>query len=318
MFKLLLNEIYFNNHKINLDIYKTDFNGQNILHYSIQLKQKETILYLIKIDADYNKLINAKDIKGKKPADFDKAKSFENELCSIWDAAKNNDIKMLNLLLKDLQYYTINEQTYNKGNTPLHIAVKNRADKAVLYLILNGAEKGIKNKNGLTAFEYIKNEKNVDKKWLHKVKKILDGKIKNYIDLDSCNFEKLVKTEKNKAFTEKKNITNGKIKKIYDEKKEKNEDELDKLSQGISTNTKLRELLSVIINNIKEQKIDLNQLLDNYDKTHSGIIGDKEFNDFLSNINNINKEDIIFLKSFLEKDKNGFIIYKELAEIISD
>ena len=46
---------------------------------------------------------------------------------------------MLNILLNKLKYYEINEQTNFKGNTALHIAVKSRADKVVLFLILNGA-----------------------------------------------------------------------------------------------------------------------------------------------------------------------------------
>ena len=324
MFKFLLNEVFFNNNKINLDIYKQDFHGQNVLHYAVQLKQKETILYLIKRDADYNILIKTKDIKGNTPIELDRTKSFENELCSIWDASKNNDIQMLNTLLKELKYYTIDEQTYNNGNTPLHIAIKNKSDKALLFLILNGANINIKNKKGLTAIESIINDKNIEKKWLIKAKKILEGKIKNYIDLDSCNFDKLIKTEENIKFSEKINFINGNIKVIHKEKKdkekvkEKNNNELSKLSNGILTNFKLRELISLIIKTIKEQKIEINKLIEKYDNTNTGIIEDTKFNIIFENLNNINLEDIEFLKSFLEKDKNGFIKYSEFFELIKD
>ena len=182
MFKFLLNQIYFNNRKIDLDIYKVDFNGQNVLHYTVKLKQKEIILFLIKYDADFNKLKTTKDIKGKKPIDYSRTKSFENELYTKWDSAKDNNIKMLNIFINELKYYEINQQTKFKGNTALHIAVKNRADKVVLFLILNGADKNIKNKEGFTPLEIIKNDKNINKKWILKVKKILDRKITNYID----------------------------------------------------------------------------------------------------------------------------------------
>ena len=139
---------------IDLDIHKNDFNGQNVLHHAVRLKQKESILYLVKYDADFEILISKKDIKGNIPKDLDKTKSFENELYTIWDAAKDNDINKLNLLLNKLKYYTINEKTKFKENSPLHLAVKNRADKAVLFLILNGADKNIKNKEGLDPLEY--------------------------------------------------------------------------------------------------------------------------------------------------------------------
>ena len=321
MFKFLLNEVFFNNNKINLDIYKQDFHGQNVLHYAVQLKQKETILYLIKRDADNSILIKTKDIKGKTPIDLDRTKSFENELCSIWEASKNNDIQMLNTLLKELKYYTIDEQTYNNGNTPLHIAIKNKSDKALLFLVLNGANINIKNKKGLTAIENIMNDKNIEKKWFIKAKKILEGKIKNYIDLDSCNFDKLNKKEENIKFSEKINFINGNIKEIYNEnkEKEKNKNEINKLSNGIITNIKLRELISLIIRNIKDKKIEINTLIEKYDKTNTGIIEDTKFNILFENLSgNINLEDIEFLKSFLEKDKNGFIKYNEFFELIKD
>ena len=320
LFKFLLNDINFNNRKIDLDIYKTDFNGQNILHYGVILKQKETILFLIKYDADFNKLIKAKNLKGKTPIDFDKSKSFENELCSIWDAAKNNDIKMLQTLIFKLKYYDINEQTNCKGNTALHIAVQNKADKAILFLILNGIDKNIKNKKRLTALEEIKNEKIEDKNWVSKVKRILDGKIKNYIELnliDSNNFDKLDKKEENIKFTEKINTVNCNIKKINKDNIYKNENELSKLSLGISTNSKLREILSLIIKIVKEKNIDLYSRVKEYDKNNSGKIEICHFENLFSFLNNedFNYSDISFLKSFLIIE-DEYIKYNELLDIL--
>ena len=317
MFKLLLNGIYFNNRKINLDIYKTDFNGQNILHYAVKLKQKETVLFLAKYDGDYNKLKTTKDIKGKIPNDFDRTKTFENEIYTIWDAAKDNNIQILDILLNKLKYYEINEQTIFKGNTPLHIAVKNRADKAILYLVLNGADQDIKNKKGLTAFESLKNEKNVDKKIVEKVKKILDGKIKNYIDLDSCNFDKLVKNEENVKFIEKMNIVNGNIKNIYKKQKNKNKENL---SFGISNNSRLRELLAILSKNVKDKNINIDELIHNYDQNSTGVLSNDDFNNLVNDLNTekLNEEDLSFLKKFLEKDKNGNIKYKEFLDLFKN
>ena len=335
MFQFLLNDIYFNGKKIDLDIYKTDFHGQNLLHYSVQLKQKETILYLVKHDADSNKLLNGKDIKGKVPSDFDKIKSFENELCTVWNAAKNNDINMLDILINKLEYYTINEQTNIKGNTPLHLAVQNKADKAVLFLILNGADKNIKNNKKFTPLESIKDDKNIDKKWKAKVKKILNGKIKDYTELDSCNFDKILKNEENIKLTEKINLMNGNIKKEYNKKEEnkkkgnkkenkkeikKIKKEMDKLTFGISTNSKLRELFFDISNNIKIQNINLDKLIEKYDKTNSGVINNDDFNDLIKNLNieNIDLTDIDFLKSFLKRDKDENILYKDFIDLVKN
>ena len=295
-----------------------DCNEQNALHHAVKLKQKESILYLVKYDADFDKLKTQKDIKGNIPKDLDKTKSFENELYTIWDAAKDNNINKMDILLNELKYYEINEQTKFKGNTPLHLAIKNRADKAILFLVLNGCDKFIKNKEGLTALEYLKKEKNVDPFWVKTVEKILDGKIKNYIELDSCNFEKLVKKEEDVKFEEKVDIVNGNI--DNSKHKNQNENEINKLSYGILTNFRLKEILSIINTNIKEKNIDVNKLILNYDKNSTGSIKKNEFNEFIKSldIKEINIDDINFLQLFLEKDDKNNLKYKYFIMIIND
>jgi ankyrin repeat protein len=322
MFKFLLNEINFNNTSIKLNIHKADCNGQNVLHHAVKLRQKDSILYLVNYDADYDILINKKDIKRNTQKDLDKTKSFENELYTIWDAAKDNNIEKMEILLNELEYYKVNDQTKFKGNTPLHLAVKNRAEKAILFLILNGANKNIKNKEGLNPIEYLNKEKNVDPAYVKTVEKIFDGKIKNYIELDSCNFEKLVKKEEDVKFSEKVDIVNGNIEKINFKKNKKNKKDntIDKLSYGILTNFKLKEILSIINTNIKTKNIDANNLIKQYDKNSTGFIGNHEFNEFIKSldIKELNDVDINFLKSFLEKDENNNIKYKNLIMIIKD
>ena len=322
MFKFLLNEIYFNNKKINLNIHKTDCNGQNVLHHAVKLKQKESILYLVNYDADYDILLTKKDIKRNTPKDLDKTNSFENELYTIWDAAKDNNIEKMEILLKELKYYEINDQTKFKGNTPLHLAVKNRAEKAILFLMLNGANKNIKNKEGLNPIEYLKKEKNVDPVYVNTVEKILDGKIKNYIELDSCNFEKIVKKEEDVKFSEKVGIVNGNIEKIDFKKNKKNKKDntINKLSYGILTNFKLKEILSIINTTIKSKNIDVNNLIKQYDKNSTGFIRNHEFNEFIKSldIEELNNEDIDFLKPFLEEDEKNNIKYKNFIMIIKD
>ena len=159
----------------------------------------------------------------------------------------------------------------------------------------------------------------LNKKWVEKVKKILDGKIKNYTDLDSCNFDKLVRNEENIKFTEKMNIVNGNIKNIYKEEKNKKENNLSKLSKGISFNPKLRELLNNICKNIKKNNINLDEIIKNYDKNDSGVLENNDFDNLFNNIDkNMNNKDLSFLKYFLDKDKNNCIKYKELISLIKD
>ena len=321
MFKYLLNEINFNNKHIILNIHKVDSNLQNVLHHAVQLGQKESILYIVKYDADFSLLISKKDIKGNIPKDLDKTKSFENELYSIWDCAKDNNINGMNVLLNELEYYKINEQTKFKGNTPLHLAVKNRADKAVLFLVLNGANKYNKNKEGLTPLEYLKKEKNVDPYWVKTVENIFEGKIVNYIELDSCNFEKLVKAEENIKFSEKVNIVNGNVDNDNINKKNKHKKDdygNDKLSDGILTSIKLKEILFIINKSIKNQKIDVNKIISKYDKNSTGLISNKDFDEFIKSLNipELNEPDIKLLKSFLEKEGNNNIKYKKFIMVI--
>ena len=58
----------------------------------------------------------------------------------------------------------------------------------------------------------------------------------------------------------------------------------------------------------------------NYDKNSSGIIGNKEFNEFTKslNIEKLEVKDIKFLKKFLEKDENNDIKYKKYFILIKD
>ena len=196
--------------------------------------------------------------------------------------------------------------------------LKIRAEKIVLYLILNGSDKSIKNKKGMTALESIQNEKIADKKWLEKLKKILDGKIKNYTELDSYNFDTLLKNEENIKFEEKIDIVNGIIKNIYKDRKLKNKNDLSKLSIEISTNFKLRELFKNFSDNVKYINID--DMIKNIDKNNTGTMQDSDFDILLNSIKsqNMNSDDLSFLKSFLDKDKNKCIRYKEFISLIKD
>jgi hypothetical protein len=93
--KYLLEDLCRNEKKLNLDIYKGDYNKQNMLHHAVLLKQKEIIKYLIKYDSDNNLLKTNKDNKNKTPIDLDRTKTFYYEYITVWDAAEKNDVNLL-------------------------------------------------------------------------------------------------------------------------------------------------------------------------------------------------------------------------------
>ena len=142
------------------------------------------------------------------------------------------------------------------------------------------------------------------------------------MQLESCNFEKLVKKEENVKFSEKVDIINGNIDKINTKEKKKNEDsnQIDRLSFGILTNFRLKTILSTINNHIKNEKIDLHSLIEKYDKNSTGLIKNKEINEFFKslNIKTLNMDDFNFMKKFLDKDENNYIKYKKFIDIIKD
>ena len=188
--KYLLDELCRTDKKLNIDIYKGDYNNRNALHHAVLLKQKEIIKYLIKYDSDNNLLKTNKDSKGKTPIDLDRTKTYEYEYITIWDAAKRNDVNLLKKVHKELKYYQVNEQTFINKNTPLHDAVKNKAERAILYLLKEGANKDIKNINGQTPLDTIEKVKFPDKKWIKIVKKLFNGEIKEFTDLDKLEIDR--------------------------------------------------------------------------------------------------------------------------------
>jgi Ca2+-binding EF-hand superfamily protein len=82
----------------------------------------------------------------------------------------------------------------------------------------------------------------------------------------------------------------------------------------------LKEILSIINTTIKSKNIDVNNLIKQYDKNSTGFIGNHEFNEFIKSldIEELNNEDINFLKPFLEKDEKNNIKYKNFIMIIKD
>ena len=312
--KYLLNDLCRNQHQLNLDIYKGDYNNQNILHHSVLIKNKELIKYLIKYDSDTNLLKSNKDKKGKTPIDLDRTKTFENEFYTIYDAAKKNDVNLLNKLLNELNYYTINEQTYLYKNTALHYAVKYKAERAILFLLKNGADINKKNSNGLTPLDTIEKVKFPDRKWIKIAKRLLNGEIKEFTDLDKINADKYLNDS---------NITDIKLSKnnnINNSNKNNNNDKENKNSFGKNfiTNMRLINLMTKIKEHIDNNKIEIKKLFEKYDKNNNGFLAIKEFRNLFSelNIEEMTEDDINYIIICLDVNKDGKLIYKEFVSLL--
>lgn len=297
--KYLLDELCREKNKLNLDIYKGDCNNQNMLHHAVLLKQKEIIKYLIKYDSDNNFLKTNKDSKGKTPIDLDRTKTFEYEYYTVWDAAKKNDVDLLKKLIKDLKYYEVNEQTYINKNTPLHMAVKYKADRAILFLLKEGGNKDKININGHTPLDTIEKVQFPDRKWIKVAKKILNGEITEFVQLDKLKVDKYM--DSNNASK----INNGKEKKK-------------KLGEELSQDMRLLELLSMIKEQIIENDINIKELFDQLDKNKNGRLSFKEFKKLFTklNIEELNEEDILYIMSHLDSNKDGKLQYKEFLNLL--
>jgi len=175
------NSEFKNEFNVNINIHEVDKEKQNALHYAIIAKNINLINYLIKRDSDKNILRNAKDSKGKTPQDYDNSNHFKENLVHIWDAAKNNDIILLEKLVNK-GYYSINDQSFIFKNTPLHIAAANSGDKASLYLVKNGCNLDLVNNKNLKANDIA--SKNADKNFRKKFNAIYNKEITEFYDLE--------------------------------------------------------------------------------------------------------------------------------------
>jgi len=313
--KYLLNYLCRNQHLLNLDIYKGDVSNQNILHHAVLIKDKKIIKYLVEYDCDNNLLKMNKDKKGKTPVDLDKTKSFEDEFYTVWDASKKNDVNLLNKLINELKYYKVNEQTYLYKNTPLHYAVKNKSERAILFLLKNGADKNIRNSNGLTPLDTIEKIKFPEKKWIKIVKRLLNGEIKEFTDLDELYVDKYMNDNSNKdiRLNQKNNQDN-------------NENEnINNFQKNFITNMRLIHLMSEIKDHIDnsnaindKNKINIKTIFEKYDKNKIGKISIKEFTNIFKELNipEMTDDDMEYLIICLDLNKDGKLPYNEFIYLL--
>ena len=130
------------------DLYAVDSCGWNILHYASFHAHKDTIRFICKYDADYDKLLNTRNTQNKLPIEILSNYNLKPFFTTLWHAAKEGDLDMTKRLITN-QNQNPNEQTYFEQNTPLHLAVLNNHFLEVNLLLKNGAKASIVNKHGI-------------------------------------------------------------------------------------------------------------------------------------------------------------------------
>ena len=135
------------------DLYSVDDFGWNILHFASFHARKDTIRFICKYDADYDKLQNTKNTQNKLPIEILSDYNLKPYFISLWHAAREGDLDMTkNLILNENQ--NVNECTYFEKNTPLHLAVLNNHYLEVRILLKYNADTSLKNKVGVLPSEY--------------------------------------------------------------------------------------------------------------------------------------------------------------------
>jgi ankyrin repeat protein len=135
------------------DLYATDLCGWNILHYASFHAHKDTIRFICKYDADYDKLKNTKNTQNKLPIEILSNYNLKPYFYSLWHAAREGDLDMTRRLIES-ENQNPNEATYFEQNTPLHLAVLNNHFLEVRLLLQYKANPDAKNKDGIIASDY--------------------------------------------------------------------------------------------------------------------------------------------------------------------
>lgn len=108
------------------------------------------------MDSDRKELRNAGDTKGKKPLEYDQSLQFAEYFNTVWDYAKEGNVRKLTLVL-DSGRFEVNEQTMRLKNTPLHVAVCSQQLEIIKTLVYDyQADPVIVNAQGKSAFDMAK------------------------------------------------------------------------------------------------------------------------------------------------------------------
>lgn len=134
------------------NLYQEDFRKWNVLHYAAFYGHHKTVRFLSKYDADYDILQNSKNSQNKLPIEIVRDPSIKQYFMTLWHASKEGNLDMTRQLINDGE--NINELSTHMNNTPLHSAVLNNNYLLVRLLLSLNAVVDIRNKDGITPYEY--------------------------------------------------------------------------------------------------------------------------------------------------------------------
>ena len=137
------------------------------LHYAAYNGHPKAVNFLLKWEADFDKLSSVKNSQGRIAFIISKndnvKKGFNRKFIvyfqlnilfiDIWKACKEGSLDIVRIMLREGQ--AVNERTQNELNTPLHIASRNGHYLIVKYLIDQGANMSEINARGLTPRQFL-------------------------------------------------------------------------------------------------------------------------------------------------------------------
>jgi len=139
------------------DIYALDHRQWSPLHYASYNGHRLICNLLLKWDADKDKLRDLKNSQNKQAFIIAKDPQTKEGFQHIWRASQEGKLDTVRVLLREGQ--NVNEKTIHLGNPPLHIAAKHGHYLLVKFLLENGANVKIGNREGLTAYDFAQQAK---------------------------------------------------------------------------------------------------------------------------------------------------------------
>lgn len=156
------------------EIYSTDTRSWNILHYASFYGHPESIKYICKYDSDKGILENSSNSRNKSPIEIIKNPLMKPYFKNLWSLAKDAELDVIRELYNKGD--DVNEESTFYKNTPLHLAVFNNNYLTVKLLLKLGADMNVRNKDGLTSFDYAE---------------VMNDKIHNMISSKTDRIEKI-------------------------------------------------------------------------------------------------------------------------------
>lgn len=138
--------------------YALDFRDWSALHYGSYNGKRSIVNYILKWDADYEKMRDFRTTQHKKAYEICKDPNTKLGFRILWRAAQLGDLDMIRVLHREGQ--ELNEQTQHLRNTALHIAVLKQHTLVIRFLVENGADINMANAEGASPLDYVDKAEN--------------------------------------------------------------------------------------------------------------------------------------------------------------